>query len=792
MLKPQANSTRDVVSLDGIWNFAIASSPDIEADAPWSLLISPKLQVPVPASYNDIFADEKIRSHVGWVYYQRQVTVPRGWSPENQRYFLRFDAATHRGRVYVNDKLVADHVGGYTPFEADITSIIKPGERFRLTVAVSNELSWETIPPGKIQTLANGKRKQNYQHDFFNYSGLARSVYLCSKPAVSIIDITVVTDIFESRAGKVQYKVETSQPVEDDKVKISVLDEEGLTVAQANGAKDELTINSAHLWQPGAAYLYQLRVEILSDSDKDEVLDTYELPFGIRTISVKGNQFLINGKPFYFTGFGKHEDSPIRGKGFDPAYMIHDFHLMRWMGANSFRTAHYPYAEEVLDYADRHGIVVINETPAVGINLGIIAGVFGLKAPPTFAPDACNEKTQAAHDQAIRELVARDKNHPSVVMWTVTNEPASAEPGAREYLEPLVSLTRELDPTRPVCFANMGFATFEKDLVTDLFDVICLNRYYGWYSQTGDLEEAEQVLEKDLLGWQAKYGKPMIMTEYGAEAVAGLHAVCDVPWSEEYQGKFLEMFHRVFDRVETVVGEHVWNFADFQTTSRAAEAPRILSQAQDYKNSSTRVHERAVIDWFYISTLALFQLQNSTVNMARLPYPDVNGTPLNISKLLAHSPATVNHWSKIAGAHFKDLELSSKNRELVILLSTAKFRSTYEWTHHSTVSAKEGVTDAQREVIAQAGRQKGYFSSQGKLEALAELFTSKEKALLLFIEAVIDGPEVADELWTKAQTEFSDREVVEMITLQGFYYTFSRLTTVLNVELEPFAKPSKL
>lgn len=567
MLKPQANSTRDVVSLDGIWNFAIASSPDIEADAPWSKLLPPKLQVPVPASYNDIFADENIRSHVGWVYYQRQVTVPRGWSPEDQRYFLRFDAATHRGRVYVNDKLVADHAGGYTPFEADITSIIKPGERFRLTVAVSNELSWETIPPGKIQTLANGKRKQNYQHDFFNYSGLARSVHLCSKPVVSISDITVVTDVSESGAGKVQYKVQTSQPVEDDKVKISVLDEEGLTVAQANGTKDELTINSAHLWQPGAAYLYQLRVEILSDSSKDEVIDTYELPFGIRTISVKGNQFLINGKPFYFTGFGKHEDSPIRGKGFDPAYMIHDFHLMRWMGANSFRTAHYPYAEEVLDYADRHGIVVINETPAVGINLGIIAGVFGLKAPPTFAPDACNEKTQAAHDQAIRELVARDKNHPSVVMWTVTNEPASAEPGAREYMEPLVSLTRELDPTRPVCFANMGFATFEKDLVTDLFDVICLNRYYGWYSQTGDLEEAEQVLEKDLLGWQAKYGKPMIMTEYGAEAVAGLHAVCDVPWSEEYQGKFLEMFHRVFDRVENVVGEHVWNFADFQTTS---------------------------------------------------------------------------------------------------------------------------------------------------------------------------------------------------------------------------------
>ncbi|GKT58398.1 beta-glucuronidase precursor [Colletotrichum tofieldiae] len=567
MLRPQANTARELVSLDGIWNFAIASSTDIETDAPWAKPLPPKLQVPVPASYNDIFADDKIRSHVGWVYYQRQVTVPRSWSM-GQRYFLRFDAATHRGRVYANDKLVADHAGGYTPFEADITDVISPGERFRLTVAVSNELSWETIPPGKIETLANGKRKQNYQHDFFNYSGLARSVWLYAKPAVSIGDITVVTAVSEDGAGKVEYEIQTSQPVSDDKIRISILDEDGAVVTQANGTKDQVTINSAHLWQPGAAYLYQLRVEILSDAGADNnVVDTYELSFGIRTTEVKGDRFLINGKPFYFTGFGKHEDAPIRGKGFDPAYMIHDFHLMKWMGANSFRTSHYPYAEEFLEYADRHGIVVINETPAVGINLGIIAGVFGLKAPPTFAPEACNEKTQAAHAQAIRELVARDKNHPSVVMWTVTNEPASAEPGAREYLEPLISLTRELDPTRPVCFANMGFATSESDRVTDLFDVICLNRYYGWYSQTGDLEEAERILEKDLLGWQAKYGKPIIMTEYGAEAVAGLHAVCDVPWSEEYQGRFLDMFHRVFDRVDGVVGEHVWNFADFQTTS---------------------------------------------------------------------------------------------------------------------------------------------------------------------------------------------------------------------------------
>jgi beta-glucuronidase len=196
---------------------------------------------------------------------------------------------------------------------------------------------------------------------------------------------------------------------------------------------------------------------------------------------------LINGEPFYFTGFGKHEDTPIRGKGHEPAYMVHDFQLMRWMGANSFKTTHYPYAEEVLEYADRHGIVVIDETAAVGLNLAIVAGVLGLKATPTFSPDTMNHQTQAAHAQAIRELVVRDKNHPSVVVWALANEPSSSESGVREYMEPLVALTRELDPTHPLCFANENQANAQADYISDLFDVLCLNRYYGVVYQHREL-----------------------------------------------------------------------------------------------------------------------------------------------------------------------------------------------------------------------------------------------------------------------------------------------------------------
>jgi beta-glucuronidase len=566
MLKPQANALRQLLSLDGLWNFALASSScSLDEEQAWKSSIPTTLQIPVPASYNDIFIDAKIRDHVGWVYYQREATIPFDW--KMRRYFLRFDAATHHGLVYVDNDFVAEHIGGYTPFEVDITRLVNPGQTFRLTVAVGNELTWKTIPPGRVENLHNGKRKQHYQHDFFNYAGLARSVWLCCTGQAFIQDLTVTTNVVDGgSSATVDVEVDTKGVLETSEIVSKLFDESGVAVGEMTGQKGTITIDTVHLWQPGAAYLYKLQTQIVEKSSGN-LLDTYDLPIGVRSVKVSGNKILINDKPFYFTGFGKHEDTPIRGKGHDPVYMTHDFQLMKWMGANSFRTSHYPYAEEVLEYADRHGIVVIDETAAVGLNLTLVAGLAGWKALPTYSPETVSEKTRLIHEQAIRELVARDKNHPSVVGWCLANEPASAEPGAREYFEPLTKLTRQLDPTRPICFSNEKQASAAKDLITDLFDILCLNRYYGWYLNTGDIEGAEQGLEEELNEWSAAYDKPIIMSEYGADTLAGLHTVGDVPWSEEYQTRVLEMSHRVFDRVESVVGEQVWNFADFQTPS---------------------------------------------------------------------------------------------------------------------------------------------------------------------------------------------------------------------------------
>ena len=440
----------------------------------------------MPASYNDLFADPEVRDHVGWVYYQREVRVPRGW--HDDRILLRFDAATHAARVYVDDRLVGEHVGGYTPFDVDVTDLVVGGR---------------ILPPDG--------RRQRRPHERDRAAGQDRGRHGRPPPAdllprllqlrrprpvgvavqhgrVSTSPMSPWSRASRATTGSVDYRVATSDAAEVQGAARGRVRPRSSPRRQA--ASGTLTVPEVVLWRPGAAYLYELTVEALAD---DQVVDSYAIPVGVRTVEVRGHEFLINGEPFYFTGFGKHEDAPVRGKGHDDAFMVHDFQLMEWIGANSFRTSHYPYAEEVLEFADRHGIVVIDETAAVGLNMGVVGGMSGTPPFPTFSEQYANANTQAAHAQHLRELIARDKNHPCVVMWCIANEPASNEDGALEYFEPLVQLTRELDPTRPVTYSLVMFATFQNDKIIDLFDVVSMNRYYGWYIATGDLAARRDV-----------------------------------------------------------------------------------------------------------------------------------------------------------------------------------------------------------------------------------------------------------------------------------------------------------
>lgn len=554
MLYPILTETRNLIDLNGIWNFKLDTGEGFQENWQKAKLQDP-MRMAVPASYNDIGVSAKIRDHVGWVWYEREITLPSVLSEE--RVVLRFGSVTHLAKVYVNGEFVAQHKGGFLPFEAEINCYLHKGKN-RLTVAVNNIVDETTLPVGSIieKHHSNGNTTVHNlpNFDFFNYAGLHRPVKIYTTPTSYVKDVTIVTKL----DGQVQYSIDV---VGTASVKTKIIDESGSLVATSEGESGTMIISDVSLWEPLNAYLYTLRVELETEG---ETMDVYEQPFGVRSVEVKEGKFLINDKPFYFKGYGKHEDTTIHGRGFNEAANVLDFNLMKWSGANSFRTAHYPYSEEVMRLADREGFVVIDEVAAVGMHLNMLVVHRGGVLKNTWE----ELNTFEHHQDVIRELIERDKNHPCVVMWNIANEPASEEKGAYEYFKPLIDLTRELDPQkRPVTIVTQMESSPEKDQIAELLDILTFNRYYGWYVDGGDLDAAKEKLRAEFNGWLKRCpNKPFMMTEYGADTVAGLHDVEPVMFTEEYQVEFYRANHEVFDEFEHFVGEQVWNFADFATS----------------------------------------------------------------------------------------------------------------------------------------------------------------------------------------------------------------------------------
>ncbi len=311
-----------------------------------------------------------------------------------------------------------------------------------------------------------------------------------------------------------------------------------------------MTISNCRYWSHLDPYLYKIEIKI---TDENEIVDQYNLKIGIREVKVEGNKFLLNGEEVYFKGFGKHEDFWVVGKGLFLPLLVKDFGMMKWINANSFRTSHYPYAEEIMQYADEKGFLVIDEVPAVSLDLRV-----------------SNKNTLKNHKDFLRKLIERDYNHPSVVMWAAGNEPNLV--GAKEYYDgraydywkEIFDYTKTLDKTRPVTVPNCQRAGID-DPVFEFSDVLTINRYYGWYEHPGKLDKALVYLEKEMDAIYEKYKKPIMMTEFGADTVTGMHSVSDQMFSEEYQTKLISMYIELFRKKDYVIGEHIWNFADFRT-----------------------------------------------------------------------------------------------------------------------------------------------------------------------------------------------------------------------------------
>jgi beta-glucuronidase len=216
-------------------------------------------------------------------------------------------------------------------------------------------------------------------------------------------------------------------------------------------------------------YIAKLQVTLYNDVPQN-IVDIYRVPHvGIRTIRLTDSKFLINERPFYFHRVNAHKDNDIRGKGFDEVILTKHFNLYGWMHGNASRTSHYPYADEFYQMADRFDIAIIGETPGVG-----------LRKPQYFSQIILEH-----HKVVTAKIISRDRNHPSVLMLSLANEPLSEAPEAKPYFSVLANFTRPIAVGRPITFVIS--AEYSKDQCAQFFDMICVNRYFGWYSQSGRL-----------------------------------------------------------------------------------------------------------------------------------------------------------------------------------------------------------------------------------------------------------------------------------------------------------------
>ncbi|MEM9839336.1 MAG: glycoside hydrolase family 2 TIM barrel-domain containing protein [Pseudomonadota bacterium] len=543
MLRTQRTETRDYVEVSGLWGFA----PDPKGELGPDALLTHELAV--PGSWNEQLAEAGFMAYVGAAWLTREVFVPQHFS--GRRIVLRFGSAGYTADVYANGEQAGEGRLPYLPFEADVTSVAVPGEVMRIAVRVSNEEHPDGITPGV--SLEDYRRwdaaKAEYfpatRPDFYPYGGLHRPVYLMALPEERIEAIRVETALEGSSA-----EVSVEAVHAHDAVLSAELSLRGEVVASGEGAgKLTLAVESAELWAPESPTLYDLELRLVKGG---ELLDVVRQKVGIRTIDTRGHEILLNGKPIFLKGFGRHEDSDVAGRALNLPVMVKDFGLMEWVGANSFRTSHYPYAEEQLEWADRHGVLVISEIASVNLDFRQVS-----------------HATRVNHFAAIEAQMARDRNHPSVIMWSLANEPGYLgeneyrRPEAADYMAAIFAHARSLDSSRLLTHANVQYAGIE-DSAFEHSDVIGINRYRGWYDSPAQIERGVAHLKEEL-DTLTQHGKPICIWEFGADAVHGEHATYDQMFTEDFQRDFIEAQLDLFESHPAVAGAHIWNLCDFMT-----------------------------------------------------------------------------------------------------------------------------------------------------------------------------------------------------------------------------------
>lgn len=483
------------------------------------------LRLNVPSDWNSQRAE--LAYYEGTVWYARRFDAEK---KAGSRRFLYFGGVNYRCRVYLNGQEVGAHEGGFTPFQIEITGRIKEKDNF-LAVEVNN-----TRMPDAIPAMA---------FDWWNYGGITRDVLLVTTPCTYIEDYFIRLD--KNRSDRIDIRVTLSEQQANTGVRVEIpeLNIARELVTDSRGIAEAAIDNIRKLerWSPDAPRLY--KVVISSDSDR------IEEKIGFRTLAVKGEDIYLNGRPVFLKSIGLHEEIPQRkGRAFSEADAVMLLSEAKALGCNMIRLAHYPQNEYLVRMAEKTGFLLWEEIP-------IWQGI-----------DFANETTKCKAGRMIKEMVMRDKNRCALAFWGVANETQPSE-ARNAFLKYLIDCCKSIDTTRLVT-AAFDLVRFDPErqvfAMNDPFikelDVVAVNKYMGWYHPW--------PVTPDKANWEVARGKPLILSEFGGEALYGKTGDADTAssWSEDYQAALFRDNLEMFTHIPNLRGTSPWILFDFRSPFR--------------------------------------------------------------------------------------------------------------------------------------------------------------------------------------------------------------------------------
>ncbi|WP_428741694.1 glycoside hydrolase family 2 protein [Tenacibaculum sp.] len=474
----------------------------------------------VPGDWNS--QNETLLYYEGTIWYKKSFDYQIS-NPSN-RLFLYFGAINYKAEVYLNGHKLGTHIGGFTPFNYDITSIVKPKNNY-LVVKVDNKRAKEAIPT--INT------------DWWNYGGITRDVKLIEEPQRFIQDYNIQLEKGSTTA--ISGFIKLNNVSKEEKVTISIPElkiQKTILVNTNNEIGFKINVKNIQYWSPESPKLYTVYIKTNYQTLEDQI--------GFRTIDAKGSKILLNGKPVFLKGISIHEENPMRAaRAFNEADA---WTLLNWakeLGCNYVRLAHYPHNEHMVRLADKLGMMIWEEIPVY------------------WTVDFKNENTLNNAKNQLTDAIIRDKNRACIIIWSMANETPPSD-ARNKFLIDLVNHTKSFDNTRLISAAlethNKDGVQIVDDKMGEYLDIVAFNQYIGWYG--GSLENAPNTQ------WNIKYNKPVVISEFGGGALQGLHGTIAERWTEEYQEYLYQQNLKMIDKIPNISGMSPWILSDFKSPKR--------------------------------------------------------------------------------------------------------------------------------------------------------------------------------------------------------------------------------